>query len=173
MLDNYKALDVKNVKNETFASSSINNDIVRDDNTQTSLIAIDDDDISIASNDLARSMILLDMRVFDLVNSFFTHKCRMQLKSVYLSIWNKNDLHAIVSNAIYDSRDRRDHINRRIFKKIYNEVVIIEKHYDTRKIACSHENIIYMIKYVDMIKKQMNTIIMSLLRAQIEKETND
>ena len=72
-------------------------------------------------------------------------------------------------NIVYDSRDRRDHINRRIFKKIYNEIVVMNDNYNTRKIACNHKDIHYIVKYVNMIKKYINAIIMSLLKSQKKK----
>ena len=99
--------------------------------------------------------------------SSFDKKSRNKTKNVYLNVWNKSDLHARKSNAVYEFRSivkGRAIINRRIVKKIYNRVMIQESAYDRQRIACSHEDIDYIDKYADMTKKKIDSTIMSILQ---------
>ena len=99
--------------------------------------------------------------------SSFDKKSRNKTKNVYLNIWNKSDLHARKSNAVYEFRSivkRRAIINCRIVKKTYNRVMIQENAYDRQRTACSHEDINYIEKYANMTKKKIDNTIMSILQ---------
>lgn len=74
------------------------------------------------------------------------------------------------ANAVYGSRDRRDHINRRISKESQHGEVVLGGAYETRRTACRHDDIDYIPRYQGMSAEEVNAAIMPLLRAQAREE---
>ena len=67
----------------------------------------------------------------------------------YLGTWKNSGLHVAVSNAVYGSRDNSDRINRRISKETsHGVVVVVGDRYDTKRTACSHDDINYVANTV-------------------------
>jgi hypothetical protein len=74
-------------------------------------------------------------------------------------------LHAVLPNAVYGSRDRRDRINRRVSKEDEFGHVVLGGNFDVRRTACRHEHINYIPRYQGMSKEEVDAVIMPLLRA--------
>ena len=75
-------------------------------------------------------------------------------------------------NAVYGSCDRQGRINRRVSRERHSGVVV-EGRYDTKRIAYSHEDIIYVAKYVGMTKEHVENAIMPLLKTQLGQAMED
>ncbi|KAL8688233.1 MAG: hypothetical protein Q9218_005806 [Villophora microphyllina] len=87
---------------------------------------------------------------------------RLVPKGILLGSWKNSGLHAN-ANAVYGSRDVRNRINRRIAKVSVAGTVVVGGNYDTRRTACSHEDIAYLPTFAGMSKAEVDSHIMPLL----------
>lgn len=105
-------------------------------------------------------------------HSFIFQKRRVSSRNIYLSTWKHSKFVFFANNVVYDSRNRRNHINRRMSKKIDNEKIVFENNFDVRKIVCNHDDVNYIEKYRDLIVEKINAIIVSLLSIQKKTKMN-
>ena len=128
---------------------------------------------------LSHSLVISHRSRVDLIvmlsSSYFSHllsdsRRHVTLREIYLEIWNRFELHAVFVNVVYEFRNRKNRINRRVFKKDHSDQMMLRENFDVRRTACKHEHIDYIVKYQDMIKKQIDVVIMFLLRA-VENES--
>lgn len=63
------------------------------------------------------------------------------------------------SNAVYGSRDKYSHVNRRIFKKTVDGHVLEGGSLEANKTACSHADINYIPQYFGMTKDEIDPLI--------------
>ena len=92
-------------------------------------------------------------------NFLISRKRRQIFKNIYVEIWKHFKLFAIISNAIYVDKNVKNRINRRIFKKIVDNIVIFENKYDIKKFTCNHDDIELNATFANMNKNEINAII--------------
>jgi hypothetical protein len=86
-------------------------------------------------------------------------KRRVEPKGVYIGTWHKGDYRVPAVNAVYASVDSKGRVNRRISKQDILGNIRLDGGYDSRKTACSHEHVVYTLKFANKPKAEVDAII--------------
>ena len=95
---------------------------------------------------------------------------RKEPLGVYVGTWNKAQLPLHAANAVYASRDVKGRVNRRISKENNSGQVAQGGAYNTKKTACSHEDVAYIHRFANKTKAQVDALIGSALDTQQQQQ---
>ena len=90
-------------------------------------------------------------------------KRRAVFIEILLKIWKQSGLPASNSNAVYENRDKKNRINRKIFKETFDGIVVLSGNYNRLKTVCKHEDVDYLIKYQNLIDEEVRVLIIPFL----------
>lgn len=91
-------------------------------------------------------------------------KRRLDPRGIYLGMWRGSGLHADKANAVYGLGDKKNRINRRIFKEMASGAVVVGGRMDAKKTACSHEEVDHIPSFEGMSDDEVKSLIMPLLQ---------
>ena len=92
---------------------------------------------------------------------------------IFLGNWRHVRLPAHLANAVYRSRDARDHINQRVSKESSTRTTILGESYDGRATSCSHTNIDYLSQFHDIKRKEVDDYTRSMTGDSSKDESED
>lgn len=100
------------------------------------------------------------------INPFNGSKQRFKPKRILFGNWVRSGLHTGEnSNAVYNSRDVLNRINRRIVNMDVAGHVVLGEIYNVWKTSCKHDDIDYFATFRNMTKQEMDAHIQPLLDA--------
>ncbi|KAL8957864.1 MAG: hypothetical protein Q9193_004970 [Seirophora villosa] len=82
---------------------------------------------------------------------------------MFLWTWCYSGLHGVPVDTVYGSRDRHDPSNRRISKETAGHHMVLGGRFDTKRTACTHADIYYILKYQRKPKEELDAAIVPLL----------
>lgn len=91
---------------------------------------------------------------------------RREPLGAYVGRWNASGLPLHAANAVYAGVDAKGRINRRISKEDNSGTVVTGGSYDSKRTACSHDDIAYIDKYRGLAKATIDNMIRGVISMQ-------